>query len=191
MNLTRVPTWEVGEADSNLLRFSSSKRWRNVPGAGTSVQTNTTAAIEASCPASALCFVTRGCHQLEWWPTALQDAELWGCVVRWQLFFHGHDGVGEERQALQLPQWNRQKMLASVRPSGECGTEASHCICLILKHVSRTVCACEPVSAQLSSQRAGFAQNTPSLLWDILFPSAETMIQGLCPLFRQIWVKGL
>lgn len=92
MNLTCVSAWEVGEANSNLLRSSSSKWWRNMPGTGTSVQTNTTTAIKTSCPASALRFVTRGCHQLTSWPAALQDAELWGCLVRWQLFFHRRKG---------------------------------------------------------------------------------------------------
>lgn len=46
MNLARVSTWEVGEVDSNLLRSSSRKRWRNMPVTGTSVKTNATTAIK-------------------------------------------------------------------------------------------------------------------------------------------------
>lgn len=40
--------------------------------------------------------------------------------------------------------------MAGVRPSGEGGTEAPRCVCLILKHIGRSVHVCE-LSPPLSS----------------------------------------
>lgn len=170
MNSTRVSAWERGEANPDLLHSSSSKEWGIMPCMGTSVQAHTATPVETSCPAPVLPFVTRGCHQLALWPTALQDAEFWGHLLRWQLFFHRWNGMGEEKKALWLPWWN-QKILAGVRPSGEYGTEASRCVCLILKHTGRSVHECELLPVQ--PIWAVSAQNTPLLLWHILFPPAE------------------
>lgn len=75
-----------------------------MPCMGTSVQTHTAMPVETPCPALVLPFVTGGCHQLTQWPAALQEVEFWGRLVRWQLFFHRCNGMGEEKKALWLPQ---------------------------------------------------------------------------------------
>lgn len=146
MNLTRVSTWEVGDADSSLLQeIVEEHAWH-----GDICANKCHHSYGDVLPH----FSTVFCHKGAAYIMAHRVLSSGRHVVRWRQLFHRCGRKGKLYSSAVAPV---RKIQVGVRPSGERGTEASHCVCLILKHISRSGHVCELLPAQLSSQPAGFA----------------------------------